>query len=212
MKYWGSIPGSVITGWRAGTDWLEGVWKGRLHILDLQENRSVAVTVHLQKLAGKIVKLNIALIPKETLLSRQHSSSKKPDWTALFTSKDARRLRPLHHRRGHWRSKAVAGPFPVPFPLRQKLFSLTAVHHICNSLLIKARSTFKAGREPHHSPWVFVSFRRPCLAVLALPHVRPPLTPRCAQSCFEKAKYFDLKGQSELNPLAQEAQNALRQF
>lgn len=122
MKYLGSIPGSVIKGWWAGTDWLEGVWKGRLHILDLQENRSVAVIVHLQKSAGKIVKLNIALIPKETLLStdfsRQHSSSNEPDWTALLTRKEAHRLRPLHHRRGHRRSKAVAGPFPVPFPLK----------------------------------------------------------------------------------------------
>lgn len=166
MKDLGSIPDSVIKGWWAETDWLEGVWKGRLHMLDLQENRSVAVIVHLQKFFGKIVKLTIAPILKETLpsmdFSRQHSSGNKPDWAALLTRKDAHRLWPLHHCRGHRRSKAMARPSPVPFPLKQKLFSLTAVHHICDSLLIKARSTFKAGREPHYSS-LCVSFHQKAL-------------------------------------------------
>lgn len=56
-----------------------------LHILDLQENRSVIVIVHSKSFLGrkkKKSKLTVALIPKKTLpsagFSRQCDSSKQP--------------------------------------------------------------------------------------------------------------------------------------
>ena len=95
----------------------------------------------------------MALIPEKALPSasfcRQRYSRNQPD--CLLPSSPSRL--PLGCSRyitagGYWLSKAMAAPSSVPFPLKQKLFSLATVHHIYNSLLIKARSTFKAERKP----------------------------------------------------------------
>lgn len=98
-------------------------------------------------------KSTMALIPEKALPSasfcRQRYSRNQPD--CLLPSSPSRL--PLGCSRyitagGYWLSKAMAAPSSVPFPLKQKLFSLATVHHIYNSLLIKARSTFKAERKP----------------------------------------------------------------
>lgn len=99
----------------------------------------------------------------------------------------------------------------MPFPLKQKLFSLTTVHHICNSLLIKARSTFRAERKSR-TPSLGVSFL-PEGAGLAVPaglagalvQLAPPRPPPLRpapwivgkQSLRKEAKGFGLQVQSE---------------
>lgn len=136
-----------------------------LHILDLQENRSVIVIVHSKSFLGrkkKKSKLTVALIPKKTLpsagFSRQCDSSKQPGHpvpgqpAAVHVDPSPSSAAGVIAFQRLWRCLHLA-----PFPLKQKLFSLTTVHHICNSLLIKARSTFRAERKSR-TPSLGVSF------------------------------------------------------
>lgn len=136
----------------------------------------------------------IALIPKKALPSagclRQRYSSNKPDCLLPYSPAIMHaRAAAASSLQRVLTSKAMAAPSSVPFPLKLKLFALATVPHIYNSLLIKARSAFEAGRKPC-APSLWVSFppEGTGFAVLALLYEAPGiyihlLTPRCSPSC-----------------------------
>ena len=174
----------------------------------------------------------MALIPEKALPSasfcRQLCSRNQPE--CLLPSSHSRL--PLGCSRyitagGYWLSKAMAAPSSVPFPLKQKLFSLATVHHIYNSLLIKARSTFKAERKPCSPSLCELVFQQKALVLQSQffcvrhcaftnlpppthpPHRAPPPTFNHTQA--RESNDFGLKMQSELNLLSQTTWGPLHQ-
>lgn len=64
MKYFRSVPDSVIKGWWVGAALLANARKDMLHILDFQENRSVIV-IYLQEFLGKKIEVDYCPDSKE---------------------------------------------------------------------------------------------------------------------------------------------------